>query len=964
MIVLLPFGGAKGQQIVERASPFVSFYGPNEGLPGNEIYDLEMDSLGRLWICSNNGALRYNGIEFERYDHESTSRSVIGATKDAQGQIWFWTVRGEVLKYNAQSDQLLKMYPNEDLTVPINKVITDVLVTQDRVYLASDYFLIELGLDAEGKVVSIETSKSFRGEINLHLFKEGAIAVGDRTNWKPIAALNVYRDGLLEKEVDLSIVSSSQRTNHGRFRCITSGQQLYMQCFSNLVSMNMETFEIGFVRKFDFLTPSIEYIDGEVFTGQMLQGAVAVNVYDGAYRPIPADGTSITSFESDHLGNVWMGTLEAGLAQYSGSLMHFQPRREFVNIEDAWTFRKDLIFVTEKGGFYRISKEGDGFKLELMRSFGTLLGKPEMVREEVYVSTLEGDYAYDFEADQWKVDVSLPRYPLKPFVAKWGNFLAYNDSTGQHDTLRKGIDYGRIRRHFRMNHRSTYTGNFSYTFYYDRLEKRLTGLQPDSAYDVRCAVHLGHDTCILGTAKWGLILTHKEHVIGHLQMDRSNLEEVSYLVKHKGKIWATSPTGLFSIESIENGVVHPHYWNDVLHIGKCNINGLYTWGDLLVLNCSKGLLVFDPTKLNPGSLHPEIIDFKVVTDDTTYASVTGEIPMSYKKSSFTIQPKAMVPLGKTAVNYRYQIRSLDSSWRTQTGGQIDIAALPVGKHQIAVSAQNQLGTWSSRAKLLSVNVKPPFWATKFFIVLVVVVSLLLVWLGLSLRVKRIKTQAGLEMKIVEAQNKALSLQLNPHFVFNSLNSVIASITQNNKKTALSYLSNFAKLMRNIFEHSQFPLIPLEEEIEAIRHFVKLESDRLDHSFEFQLHIQDGFQPARFMIPPLVLQPIVENAIWHGVIPLTERKGLIQMTVTQEEKQIKIRITDNGAGTEKKVRAFQQGKKVHSLDLIKQRFELLNKVYRNAFQLESTRSDQGCEVHISIPSIKNHENYGTDEGSNY
>ena len=957
---ILLCGKVVGQLTEEIASPYISIYGTNEGLPGNEIFDLEMDHLGQLWICSNNGVVCYNGIEFKSYGLKSASQSVIGATKDGHGEMWFWTVRGEILKYDATKDALTQIYPNKNLANITHNIITDALVTDDKIYLSARNLLIELGLDSFGNEWYLKEKTVKRGEINLLIIGEEAIAFGHRIPLAEEMNLNIYEGDVLKRQHRIPISATSQ----GRYRCIASNGTWYLQAHDFVIAVDAESLDITSTKRLIRLTPSIECIENEVFVGQTLQGAAALNITKGSIRSIPVDGTSVTSFEQDHLGNVWMATLEMGLAQYSSNLTYFQPRTEFAAINGAWSLNNDFVFVTEPGRIYKISEVEGEYKLELIRSFATMSSTPVAIDSSIYILTIGGSHSYHHKTGIWKQNVEMPRRPLRQSALDDGNFLIYNKAGNCHDTARRNVSYGRIRNHFDVSSKGSYIGNFSYTFYYNHEKKELSGLQPDSTYEIRCAVHLGNDSSILGTSKWGMVLTHEENIIAHLQTNRQDLRSVNFLVRHNGKIWATSHTGLFSIESIENGIVTPHYWNDVLHIGKCNINGLYAWGDLLVLNCSKGLLVFDPAKLNSGSLHPEIIDLKIETDEITYQNPLDRIKLNHKKASFTIHPKALMPLGKTSVNYRYQISSIDTVWRTQAGGKIDITSLPIGEHEIAVSAQSQLGTWSSKSKRIFIDVEPPFWRTNLFVVIVSLLAATLIYLIISYRIRRVKAKATLEMHIVEAQNKALSLQLNPHFVFNSLNSVIASITQDNKKTALSYLSNFAKLMRNIFEHSQYPLISLDEEIQAVRHFVKLESDRLDHSFDFTLSIQNDLHYSHFMIPPLVIQPIIENAIWHGVIPLAEKKGFIKMEISRDSNCIRIKISDNGNGTEKQTASHKKIRKLHSLDLIRQRFKLLNKVYNNSFSLNSTSLPNGFVVDISIPIIKNKtENNKSDESNN-
>ncbi|HEY1022513.1 MAG TPA: histidine kinase, partial [Flavisolibacter sp.] len=160
-----------------------------------------------------------------------------------------------------------------------------------------------------------------------------------------------------------------------------------------------------------------------------------------------------------------------------------------------------------------------------------------------------------------------------------------------------------------------------------------------------------------------------------------------------------------------------------------------------------------------------------------------------------------------------------------------------------------------------------------------------------------KVKAGLRQQAAELEMQALRAQMNPHFIFNSLNAINHFILQNDKQQATYYLTRFSRLVRLILQNSQAEFISLEKELEALQHYLELEALRFNHQFDFRTQIQNDIAISSIKVPPLIIQPFVENAIWHGLLQKTE-KGFLQVTISQHEDWLIITITDNGIGRKK------------------------------------------------------------------
>ena len=179
--------------------------------------------------------------------------------------------------------------------------------------------------------------------------------------------------------------------------------------------------------------------------------------------------------------------------------------------------------------------------------------------------------------------------------------------------------------------------------------------------------------------------------------------------------------------------------------------------------------------------------------------------------------------------------------------------------------------------------------------------------------------------------KSLRSQMNPHFIFNALNSVNSFIAANDERTANKYLTDFSMLMRAVLENSEQDFIPLEKEIELLKLYTKLEHFRFQDKFDYTIKIDETIHITDFVIPPMLLQPYIENAVWHG-LRYKKTKGFLEILITQTaSEEIKITITDNGIGREKsKILKTENQQKQNSKGMgnIKKRVAILNTMYKD------------------------------------
>ncbi|GAB1857870.1 hypothetical protein MHTCC0001_27070 [Flavobacteriaceae bacterium MHTCC 0001] len=202
--------------------------------------------------------------------------------------------------------------------------------------------------------------------------------------------------------------------------------------------------------------------------------------------------------------------------------------------------------------------------------------------------------------------------------------------------------------------------------------------------------------------------------------------------------------------------------------------------------------------------------------------------------------------------------------------------------------------------------------------------------------------------------KSLRSQMNPHFIFNALNSVNSFIASNDERTANRYLTDFSKLMRAVLENSEEDFIPLEKEIELLQLYTQLEHFRFQDKFDYTIHVDEKIQLNDFMIPPMLLQPYIENAVWHGLRYKME-KGHLNISITQDNpEEIKITITDDGIGRKKsKALKTKHQKKQNSKGMgnIKKRVAILNDMYKDKVDVYvddfTDEEDTGTKVIVTL-----------------
>jgi ligand-binding sensor domain-containing protein len=252
-----------------------------------------------------------------------------------------------------------------------------------------------------------------------------------------------------------------------------------------------------------------------------------------------------------------------------------------------------------------------------------------------------------------------------------------------------------------------------------------------------------------------------------------------------------------------------------------------------------------------------------------------------------------------ALTYSYMMEGADKNW-IMSGETVaaNFSSLSPGTYRFKVKAKLQTGEWGPVNETLRFIIKPPFWQTAWFILCGLLLTGGLIFWLVRRRIKNIRREAELKHKLTEAEMNALRAQMNPHFIFNSLNAIDNLVQTNQKEKATTYLARFAKLIRNILDSSKNNVVPFQKDYETLQLYLQMEQFRCSNKFAYELKADEELLNGDYKVPPLIVQPFVENAIHHGLLNKQGTDKKITVQAVLENDCIRYTVHDNGIGRKK------------------------------------------------------------------
>lgn len=918
--------GTRGGGLSSFDGKYFKTYTIQDGLASNYISSIFEDSKQNIWIGTSQGLNKFNGYDFEQMQGLEKA-NVFEILEDADGVLWFASNRGIFLK----KQNLIQIFQAQN----VNTIYQD---SQNQIWIANRRGLSKY---QAGKIEIIQqnTQENLAEFHQIQEAKNGNLWLGtygkglflkhkqgfSKINFKfPKAAiLDLFRDS---KD---NIWFATQNNGAGFYN-------------PNDSSFTYFTEEDGLAN--NHVRCIMEDDWGNIWLGTSGGG---ISKYAGQQfthfdKNAGLKGNYIYTVFQDGDGQIWMGNSGRGVSKFDGNaLVNYNSDSGFADVKVKAIFQDSdckMYFGTDGTGLWIYTQDtfvnytiSDGLPSTWIRDVA------QDKAGNIWLATLGGGIACLLKMDSFPTQ--------KP------QFKVFNSNNGLPDNVINKI-------HIDKKNRIWFaTRNSGIGFIQKNKVQLIQKKDGLSSNSIRCLSEDHSGNLWIGTAEAGVnyfYLYTDSAEIKSLNRKNGLASNNIYLMTFDSEnhLWIGSETGLDFIKLNQNREII-----GLKHFGKSEgFTGIETTQNAVCRDFEGNLwfgTIAGLTKYKPGSnlsntIPPKLQITKIALfyedlKNTTYDSILGNwnslkkpllLPHDQNHLGFDFQAVNLPNPEKTF--YQWKLEGSEENWSpVSKKNHVDYSNLPPGKYRFLVKSANEEMVWNKKPIEIKFEIEPPFWEKTWFKIAgisLLLLFVLLIFLGIIFRIKS-KAKAKqkklmLEKDMIELEQKALRLQMNPHFIFNALNSIQAQISRKDEKTARYYLAKFSKLMRAILENSRQNLIPLSEEITTLEDYLTLEKFSSNQDFDFEITLDESIDPDEIAIPSMMIQPFVENSIIHGLKNL-DRKGKIQINFNLKEEILHCSIIDNGIGrtAAKKIKAQENQKHKSTALLVTQ--ERLDRINNNS-----------------------------------
>ena len=365
----------------------------------------------------------------------------------------------------------------------------------------------------------------------------------------------------------------------------------------------------------------------------------------------------------------------------------------------------------------------------------------------------------------------------------------------------------------------------------------------------------------------------------------------------------------------------------------------------LFLGSRDGFYTVDPEQLYRNTILPRPYVQSIVTNRGPKHRIEDHlnqkpVHIAANENVMTITFSAINHSFAEKTKYQYMLQGLDEGW-IDAGEKrsLNYSYLPGGNYVFKLRACNNEEIWNDQIYELPIHIGTPWYKTMLFWSALICLFLGLAYAYYRQQIAQVRKESRLaeqfEKQKAELEMSALRAQMNPHFIFNCLNSIESYIIKNDTKKASEYLNRFGRLIRLILQNSRGNYVNLQDELEALNLYIQLEQMRFKNSFSYAIILADSFNPENYEIPPMLIQPYVENAIWHG-LNHRENGGEVSIKIQKIDDVFRCIIEDNGIGRVASTK-IQDAKKIKrksmGMDITQERIEIVNKIYNTQNKVE-------------------------------
>jgi ligand-binding sensor domain-containing protein/signal transduction histidine kinase len=966
----------RGQSYAQE--PALRHFGVSDGLPSATVYNLIQDKQGYLWIATDAGVARFDGRNFTVFTIADglPDNEVIRVGQDSWGRIWFLCLNGSLSYYlngkivNEKSNPALRK-------LRINTAYLGLFEDRHRrlwFYSIAGIFMLDgdsvrrAGLGAngfvynrsDGKGVFVTVAMSTRDRVRNFIENKGSFReVIDTTRSIPT--------GAAFHQSDESVLFVSEK---GVVRARDMSRELIVR----------------FGKEFDSTRqPGLLLArDSGLWISTTGNGLYRYDYRDLSKPPVRyLKGKATCNLFQDHEGNIWVATLGEGLYMFPSwfSKVRNYTKETGLRSSQVYSVAKDndgILYAGLNDGCVNTISDG---KIALLNDYVTDTRQNRLLRILIHNDDiwLLADLSFRHVNKKNGLDYRVPfitdgivrsrTTTVKDAYFKNGKvFIAGNHAICrfvQTDSGKEGLLFavGRL-------------WGRAYSVFIDHADRvwyaagtGLGELRGDSCLDhskehpllrqrISCIRETGSGELLLASAGYGLLFYKDGKIIRQLlEKDGLPSNDCKKIFTRGNDIYVATTKGIARFRVTGNSCSLIRTYTQTDGLLSNNINDLFVDSLEICAASSSGLSVIDVDASIPFRIPPLYLN--TVLCNGTPVNMAGGSDYDYSRRSFVFSFGAIAFQAPDQVHYQYRIQD-SQHWTDTRSTRLEFPYLSHGKYQFQVRARLRNGTWSQPAAYCF-SILPPFWLTPWFFVLIIVSAVLLTmgvyrWRMNSIRRKR-DEKLRLQGQIVHLEQQALQSMMNPHFVFNVMNSIQHYINQNDRHEANIYLSDFARLIRLNLDVSAKSQISLDEEIIYLQLYLSLESLRFLEGLTYGITVDPDIDGDEVMIPVMMLQPFLENAIWHGVLPMRSPGHIDIIIEPQGQDLIRVRITDNGIGISESGKRKQENGSGHvskALRLTTLRLELISKMtgqvlYASIRDRKESGEGQGTSVELLLPS---------------
>ncbi len=828
-------------------------YTINDGLLSNEVHSIREDSSGLLWLATDRGLMQYDGYSFRELPVAGTHAIYpwFGIKRDPYNStIYFTGFNGDVALYK---NGLLTLHPDNNMLkkIPIATGITSFSAKRDSLWFSFDNENDIMLYTPDGNIFreSHPDGLHYNQQHNyMYLINPG----------KASNTIPVFVTWQNQRQTRDSIILPPTRTlnflHHEQmdsFDLLIAGIQIL--CYKDGKRQWHKSFPSD-ILSFHMLDET------HVLIGLRNHG---VSLYEfksgiltGPYYTWLRD-LSVTNIYRDIQNGFWFTTIENGV-------FYTHPTQAVY-----WPGRGKINSISSRGGkTYAVYSSG---QIRVFRDKGMVQGiHAPMEADATHEHHLFNKTNYQVKRIDTGLNEKLPSLP------ETGPGRNINITCMQHDE-RGGIWIGSYQglKYYRNGILTDFSSR------HPGFSRRITGLG-----------FLSGKYLAVATLGDGLILI-KDSIL-HSMHSENGLPAtiINDMDIHRDTIWLGTNKGISRIIFLNDSFRVWHY-GSAYGLPTLGINKLAVSEKWIYFDWVSNIVAIEKNKLqNLYPSTPPLIKSILVNESDT---ISLPAILRYNQNTIKINYNSINLANGPGQIYRYRLDGFDNTWRTTTERQVVFANLPPGSFTFTVEVADGQGIFIPQAATFSFTIRPAFWQQWWFPYAVGMLVLLIAFIMFTNHLKAVKNKNQLLLSLAENQQKALVQLINPHFIFNVLNSFSSAVATENKMNALTIISRFTRLIRMSIELARKKNVMLRDEIDLLEKYLELEHIRFPDKFTYTIDIDPAIDPGNTEIPGMLIQPFVENAINHGIMHLFGKMGHIVISFDLQQSLILCTVEDNGVG---------------------------------------------------------------------